>query len=411
MRQPNLRYSAQNLYCRITILNLDPTEIINFNLTKSQPNRSDEYALEIYYIDGSQRYQTFDNAISLKQDISVSKYIFHYFSSSDSNIIPYIAEVSVSANNFTSTSLIGIIVAGIIILLICAIGFVVFYKCSKEFSQARKRQLRRIQMFEHNQAEYPNSNNPENVMTSTISQAPSMSEASYKRNKLKKALTKLFETSLKPRKNEVGNNEFNVTECTICLEEFDSKSNVTKLLCKHVFHFECIVDWIKKQRSEIKCPNCNLKIIPDELMNDSIDQIEIHDTPIIRIAPQSENQPLNPNNEAHRNNLVLASNHHASNNNFIGANDRHQRIHSNLYSADLNENVSQTDNIQNVRGRTSTFTSLGQAIIINNSNAINQRRITQFIADPSTRRNLLEPQVSVNRNLELNREAYRLNMQ
>ena len=54
-------------------------------------------------------------------------------------------------------------------------------------------------------------------------------------------------------------NEFEQTECPICLESFDNEENLAKLQCKHMFHINCLHDWIQavNARQQIKCPVCN----------------------------------------------------------------------------------------------------------------------------------------------------------
>jgi len=43
-------------------------------------------------------------------------------------------------------------------------------------------------------------------------------------------------------------------ECTICRENFEQDSIVTKLPCKHIFHKDCIGEWLKNYHH--KCPVC-----------------------------------------------------------------------------------------------------------------------------------------------------------
>lgn len=46
--------------------------------------------------------------------------------------------------------------------------------------------------------------------------------------------------------------------CTICFEKFGGVGIVNSLQCNHVFHHQCIVDWM---RSNLSCPTCRLAII------------------------------------------------------------------------------------------------------------------------------------------------------
>lgn len=47
--------------------------------------------------------------------------------------------------------------------------------------------------------------------------------------------------------------------CSICLEE--SKTDLYKTKCNHIFHTECINDWLVKNITNFSCPICRSKII------------------------------------------------------------------------------------------------------------------------------------------------------
>tara|TARA_Y100000768_G_scaffold369277_1_gene334002 strand:+ start:466 stop:915 length:450 start_codon:yes stop_codon:yes gene_type:complete len=42
-------------------------------------------------------------------------------------------------------------------------------------------------------------------------------------------------------------------KCVICLEDYNQKDKIGILECRHVFHLNCIVEWVEK---EISCPLC-----------------------------------------------------------------------------------------------------------------------------------------------------------
>lgn len=47
-------------------------------------------------------------------------------------------------------------------------------------------------------------------------------------------------------------------DCVICLEELsNSEVALTKLTCTHIFHEQCILDWLKAQNS---CPTCRREL-------------------------------------------------------------------------------------------------------------------------------------------------------
>ncbi|CAG9325593.1 unnamed protein product [Blepharisma stoltei] len=45
--------------------------------------------------------------------------------------------------------------------------------------------------------------------------------------------------------------------CTVCMEDFEVNEQVYMLPCNHVFHQDCILEWLKRST---KCPLCNLNI-------------------------------------------------------------------------------------------------------------------------------------------------------
>ena len=43
------------------------------------------------------------------------------------------------------------------------------------------------------------------------------------------------------------------TMCPICLEDFDETKHIVYLDCQHIYHEDCIIEWINKDPS---CPLC-----------------------------------------------------------------------------------------------------------------------------------------------------------
>ena len=60
------------------------------------------------------------------------------------------------------------------------------------------------------------------------------------------------------------NNLLEETKCCICLDEINNKQQYISLHCGHVFHQECVMEWIKTQqnsRNDSNCPLCRDCII------------------------------------------------------------------------------------------------------------------------------------------------------
>ena len=54
--------------------------------------------------------------------------------------------------------------------------------------------------------------------------------------------------------------------CIICLEEFDIGDSVTTLPCVHLFHTDCIKNWLKSQNH---CPICKFEITLNSIRRES----------------------------------------------------------------------------------------------------------------------------------------------
>ena len=63
------------------------------------------------------------------------------------------------------------------------------------------------------------------------------------------------ETIEKIKKNKVSLNDIPDSDktCSICLEDFSDEKEILILDCKHIYHNECIIEWIYKDTS---CPLC-----------------------------------------------------------------------------------------------------------------------------------------------------------
>ena len=49
------------------------------------------------------------------------------------------------------------------------------------------------------------------------------------------------------------------SDCPICLYPFEEQSQVRMLECDHVYHEDCIVEWVKC-KEKTTCPICNIEL-------------------------------------------------------------------------------------------------------------------------------------------------------
>lgn len=55
----------------------------------------------------------------------------------------------------------------------------------------------------------------------------------------------------------VDPSEDNLEKCTICLSEFEEEEEVRRLPCMHLFHVECVDQWLSTNK---RCPICRVDI-------------------------------------------------------------------------------------------------------------------------------------------------------
>jgi len=53
-------------------------------------------------------------------------------------------------------------------------------------------------------------------------------------------------------------NEDEDLSCTICLEDIKKKEKIKILACNHIFHYDCISEWLTHGKT---CPNCNQTVV------------------------------------------------------------------------------------------------------------------------------------------------------
>ena len=109
--------------------------------------------------------------------------------------------------------------------------------------------------------------------------------------------------------------EYNIYDggCSICLNKFNEKSEVSITSCKHVFHYKCIHNWLYKNVKNPKCPNCN-----NEILNEDKNSHEKKETDIIAIMRRygryNSHNRFN-RNDSNRRSITLDINSHEINEN------------------------------------------------------------------------------------------------
>ncbi len=70
--------------------------------------------------------------------------------------------------------------------------------------------------------------------------------------------TQTYDDSMDEELGDISSNENSSdnSDCSICLDTFESKAPVCRLKCKHYFHLSCIYQWLQHQNSRKVCPLC-----------------------------------------------------------------------------------------------------------------------------------------------------------
>jgi len=133
-------------------------------------------------------------------------------------------------------------------------------------------------------------------------------EREEKLKKNKKIIEYLLENDLKAKtftKDIIVND---CEKCSICLEAFEcNKSLVSITPCKHIFHFECLKNWLDTEVLNPQCPNCKYSILSNVDLN-SINLKDNNDN-------NADNNNKNGNSDNRSENVAIHNVRNVENNN------------------------------------------------------------------------------------------------
>ena len=222
-------YGKKNLYCQFSF------HVQQKDDKKNKINLSLKYDINIIQNmmifdinDGSKKTYLNQNELEIEIKNVVDLNIYFYIKE-QSNENPFSLSIENSYSEFDLVLIITIILLSLTFIIIIA-SIIVLYKRMKK-----------------NEEEIQNLQNVKS-----------------KKNKAKVIIDQFFEENglLYPQKY---NNDFEKkygNTCTICLENFnDQNINVCITPCNHIFHKDCLFDWLHDNIENTKCPNCNQQFI------------------------------------------------------------------------------------------------------------------------------------------------------
>ena len=258
-------YGARSIYCEY-IFTPSNDETIYYNLDYKFNSQYDDLDssvsqlyIEVKFNDYSTSYKNLERYSVNKDIFNVKEIIFKLYFEQSFPTLPF--SLVITEKN-TNSKMALYITIGIIILacVVCALSIYCLSKKVSENARLRQRALFAIAMAHQQGAE-------------EVDDEDAKQEKLEMENNLKINFALKHALNWKKFKKELGLKDGNT--CTICIEEFkENKSKVSVTPCKHVFHYKCLSNWLRKNVKNPKCPNCNYNLIQD------VKDIDIYPTKI-----------------------------------------------------------------------------------------------------------------------------------
>lgn len=265
-------YGDINLFCKWTAINQSGIRQISVNYTIYDNNENFSLVYEVYFHDG--RPSVYFQLLNSTEIIlnNVDQICFYFYTQNTFNELPFIIAVDnqIKKNSIIIAATVCVIamIGSLCIILCCKIA-----KDNTQFSQQRRRNRRAQSQTEVTERELEVIDSPEILKKKNMD-----------------LLENLLKTELTGKNYKKELNVFK-TNCTVCLEEFNSKNIVCVLECKHIFHFDCLRDWLIKNIMKPICPNCNYNVfIKNETKCDVNNYINQNSNNLPR--PNRNNLPL-----------------------------------------------------------------------------------------------------------------------
>jgi hypothetical protein len=356
-------YADQNLYCKWRAINTDPTQIINLNITKFNLDSPEKYFIEIFYYDGSSKVYEFTSKYFYVTSTAINFIILHFYSPKKTSYLPFTASFEYADGVRISTNYLNIFIILGLVILGCLLLTIYLLRCSKFFSRKNAQNASNNPQINQQLGNVPAS---QRIIQDFIEEREEYQNRMFLREEKKKqkslaALDKLFNEELKIQKfYEKEDKEF--TNCTICLEDYVSDSEIITLSCKHTFHYTCLKDWIFRVLLHPKCPNCNANLInlQEEDSSESESESDVDSENLSSVSSYN-------NRNRNGNNANNDYRYFGRNNTYTNLNNRN----NNSVSNNINLNSDMTLSRANLNGNNNGVNRSENLVINNRSQILN----------------------------------------
>ena len=261
------QYGDINLYCEWNFNSINKSQYVYVEFNGFSDNIF--FNIEGQYTDGTPFYFDMINSKFAFNDENILYVNLHYFSLIPLYSPPFI--VNLDYKKVTKTDYARVFISIVIIVVLVGLIILSAYRCYYVMKQ--RREMTYQANFPNRELNYIVANNPGIV----VNIDHHVQAETILKNKNKLIIEKLLETELKPVIYEENLNEYNAS-CTICMEGFIvGKQDVTVLSCKHIFHHNCLKNWLFKNLTHPKCPNCNNNVAENSENSNQPHKSILHD--------------------------------------------------------------------------------------------------------------------------------------
>ena len=296
-KQSDNTYGKKNLFCKYTYNNFNTNKLLYLEISLNKNVFSENAALDFraIFTDGSIVNNSLDKTSQLYSANDCVEVDFFFSGKEKFNESPFF--VSIIPKNKEGYKNTTSLIIGISATLTCiGFGLTIFICCLRLCRKRRgdsdddssiyedeMNEIRHTQRFSQRQDEFTN----QIGQSQRISQRRNEEE---EKKRIQKEIDILLTKTIPPISYSQKLKEYN-DSCSICLDSYNNGDKVARTPCNHVFHHNCLKDWVQKNPLNCKCPNCNADLHQKNKGKDNREENYIQSNEIINVQRQSNVHP------------------------------------------------------------------------------------------------------------------------